>query len=342
MFIPSKEPPKNALLPPPSGHYLIYGWAQSYFTRKLEAAMIFYRAPYEIKRIRPENQSEIRTRSGTHQIPVLHTPENWMIADTTPLISLLDARYPQRRLFPSGAMGVLVQIVEDYFDEWIARTAVHWRWAYSENHESLSMDAADGDRAAAEALLQWGLRVCRATGVDSDIQKNAAEAEYLRLMDAMESQLSTTPYLLGQRPTAVDCSVLGGLRAHFNHDPAPRQIIHAAYPRTIHWCEESADLWSGNGALNTLSEPGDFVKTLLREIATAFKPFVLANKTALEKNQKAFVINLYGEDVSYLTRPYVEQSRQLIMQRIEQSLSGEDKALIIDWLKQNDLAALYV
>ena len=342
MFLPSKKELKNVLLGPINNTYIIYGWSQSYFTRKLEAALIFYRASYELKRISPENQAEIRTRSGTHQIPVLHTPENWMLADTTPLIELLDARYPHRALFPNDVMGVVVQILEDYFDEWIARTSVHWRWAYPENHALLSMDATNGDELAAEALRDWGVRVCRATGVDSDIQRTAAEKEYLRLMCAMESQLSKTAYLLGGRPTAVDCIVLGGLRAHFNHDPAPRRVIHNTYPVTINWCEEKAELWQGEGALCTLKDPTDFVKAVLHEIITTYKPFVLANKTALQHNQKAFVINTYGEDVSYLARPYVEQSRQMIKERIDQRLSSQDKCLIVNWLQENELAELYV
>ena len=60
------------------GKYTIYGGELSYFTRKLEAAMLFYGADFEIK---PKRDPSIEMRSGTHQVPVLHTPENWMIAD---------------------------------------------------------------------------------------------------------------------------------------------------------------------------------------------------------------------------------------------------------------------
>jgi hypothetical protein len=65
--------------------YTVYGSDFSYFTRKLEAAMIFYGAHFEMLPKPPEAEA----RSGTHQVPVLHTPENWMIADSTPLLHLL-------------------------------------------------------------------------------------------------------------------------------------------------------------------------------------------------------------------------------------------------------------
>ena len=80
MFIPDKNDLGCHLSPPPIGRYYVYGWKQSYFTRKLEAAMTFYGAHYESRRIDQSMKQEVRYRSGTHQIPVLHTAENWMIA----------------------------------------------------------------------------------------------------------------------------------------------------------------------------------------------------------------------------------------------------------------------
>ena len=83
--------------------------------------MKFYGAEFEMKGKTPELREEIEHRSGTHQVPVLQTPENRMIADTTPLMTMLDGHFPRRRLFPPGPLGVLVHVVEEYFDEWIAR-----------------------------------------------------------------------------------------------------------------------------------------------------------------------------------------------------------------------------
>lgn len=34
----------------------------------------------------------LTARAGTRQMPVLITPENWCIADTTPILALLDGR----------------------------------------------------------------------------------------------------------------------------------------------------------------------------------------------------------------------------------------------------------
>jgi len=308
--------------------YTIYGGELSYFSRKLEAAMIFYGAEFEFAPKIPDAEQ----RSGTHQVPVLHTPENWMIADTTPLMQMLDGRFPSRRLFPTGPVGVLVQVVEEYFDEWIARTMVHYRWHHEESAKFASERMGGGNPQAAAAIRNWGPRACRATGTDSEHQQQMAEAEYERILDALDEQLKQTRYALGDRPSAVDCILLGGIRAHTNMDPTPKRLL-ARYPEIVSWADERADGWEGDGALAPFPESTPFAQFVLREMLTTYVPFVSGNREALTAGAKAFHANIYEEEVSYLTRPYPEQSRQMIQSRIEEQLTDVEREQVIGWLQ---------
>jgi glutathione S-transferase len=312
--------------------YTIYGGELSYFTRKLEAAMIFYGADYELK---PKDDPLIETRAATHQVPVLLTPENWMIADTTPLLRMLDGRFPSRAMFSSGELGVLVHVLEEYFDEWIARTMVHYRWHYPESAEFAALRMSNGNREAAERVLSWGPRACRATGTDSETQQRAAEDEYVRLLEAAESQLSKTAYLLGDRPTALDCVVLGGLRAHTNMDPVPKRVV-ADYPTVVDWAERRADTWDGGGTLASFPGSTPFARHVLGEMADTYMPYALANRDARTAGAKAFHAFIYGEDVSYLSRPYPEQSRQMLVGRIDE-LAEDQRADVRAWLGEHGL-----
>lgn len=317
-----------------SQQYIIYGGELSYFTRKLEAAMIFYGAEFEMRSKNPDNSQEIEHRSGTHQVPVLHTPENWMIGDTTPLMQLLDGRFPGREMFPSGPLGILTQIVEEYFDEWIARTMVHYRWHYEENALFASEKMGAGNAEAAARIRNWGPRACRATGTESEQQQQQAEAEYMRIMAAMEAQLQETKYMLGDRPTAVDCVLLGGLRAHTNMDPTPKRAI-AKYERVVRWTEGTADQWDGKGELPAFPQSTPFIQFVLDEMRTTYVPYVLENANAIAAGAKAFHVNIYGEDVSYLCRPYPEKSRQMINDKILNQLVTNDRGSVSSWL--NDI-----
>ena len=318
-------------------HYVIYGGELSYFTRKLEAALEFYGADFELQPKDATNAATIEARAGTHQVPVLHTPENWMIGDTTPLLHLLDERFPQRRLFPDGPLGVLTQIVEEYFDEWIARTMVHYRWHYPDSAQFASQRMGRGDPQVAARLRDWGPRACRATGTDSPHQQRSAEAEYLRTLEAIDRQLGASRYLLGDRPTAVDCIVLGGLRAHTNMDPDPQRVV-AGFPRIVDWSQRHD--WDGDGALAPFPVATPFARFVLDEMRSTYLPYALGNRDAQAAGAKAFHVTTYGEDVSYLSRPYPELSRRMIVERIAQ-LPERERRATSSWLTEVDLAACF-
>jgi len=190
-------------------------------------------------------------------------------------------------------------------------------------------------------MVIWGGKVCRATGVSSEIQKREAENEYHRIMVAVEEQLTQTPFLLGDRPTAVDCIVLAGLRAHFLYDPAPKKALYDKYPSAVRWVEEGSKNWDGSGSIPDFPETTSFGQFVLNEMKTTYMPYALSNSRALAQKEKAFIVNVYGEDVSYLARPYIEQSRQMIVNKIKNDLSGEDQQAVIDWLTDIGLAEAF-
>ncbi len=328
--------------------YTVYGMELSLFTRKLEAAVTFYGAPFVRKPKTHDNRKEIEHRSGTHQVPVLQTPENWMIGDTTPLLMMLDNRYPARAMFPDGPLGVLVHVVEEFLDEWVERVMVHYRWHYEESTrfaaERITRATMPGANEAAivetlqnAPIAEWGKRACRATGTASEQQQQAAEAEYKRILDAVDQQLRQTPYLLGMRPCAVDTIVLGGLRAHTYMDPTPKKTV-SQYPRIVEWCEQGADQWDGNGELAPFPESTPFAQMILSEMPTIYRPYILANAQAQANGDKAFVVTTYEEEVSYLSRPYPELSRQMIVNRIANQINGQERQAVQEWLATVDLA----
>ena len=324
-------------------NYTLYGSELSLFTRKLASALVWYGVPFERQPKTSLTYAEIDRRSGTHQMPALLTPENWMLADTTPIMIALDVRFPARAMFPGGPLGVLVHLVEEFFDEWVARVMVHYRWHYAASanfavermtREFLpEANAADLAAAVARAPLpQWGLRACRATGTASASQQRAVEAEYESLLKAISDQLGITRFLLGDRPCAVDAIVLGGLLAHTYMDPDPIKVVER-YPRVVSWCTREARAWDGLGDLAPFPASTPFAQTVLSAMTTTYRPFILANAKAQAEGAKAFVVTTYGEEVSYLARPYPERSRQMIVARMRHQLDDSQRASVNAWLQ---------
>ena len=315
------------------GKYTYYGHDLSYFSRKLESALIFYGADFETVQVNLGIPTEeARKRAGTHVIPVLETPEGWALWDTTPIMRMLDGRFAPQ-MFPQDELGLLVHIIENFLDEWLGRTMVHYRWHYPECANFAAPILGAGDEQIAKGIAAWGLKACRATGVEPPHQQAMAEAEYERILVAVDTQLKQTNYLMGDAPCAVDTVILGGLRAHTMVDPVPSRLVDK-FPRVQEWATigGGADAWDGSGSLT-----GDtgFARFMLEEMQTAFVPFALANRKALDADEKVFTANVYDEDVSYLARPYPEKACQMVSEHIAQ-LGAED------YVTSLGLGALYL
>ncbi|MFP6682750.1 MAG: glutathione S-transferase family protein [Gammaproteobacteria bacterium] len=312
--------------------YTIFGSPISLFTRKLEAALELYGAPFIVERKDDGNREALEQRSGTHQIPVLKTSENWMLADTTPILMLLDSRFSQRRLFPPGPLGVLVHIIEEVLDEWTARVMVHYRWHYDDNTQAVVRELLKREVTVKEArnfpLAQWGLRACRATGTEMATQQTVAEREYLGILTALQTQLQETQFSLGDRPCAADAILIGGLRGHTNNDPIPDL---SEFPTVLEWDKQVSRYNGTNGNWDAFPGSTPFAKHMLKLAREQYKPFIIGNRKAIASGDKAFTVTTYGEKVSYLCRPYPERSRQMIVNRICQ-LERDDRGAVIEWL----------
>jgi len=140
---------------------------------------------------------------------------------------------------------------------------VHYRWHYPASAKFAAQRMANGNPEVVKRMLDWGPRACRATGTDSAQQRDAAEAEYLRILQAAETQL--------------------------------------------------------------FDAPTDFALHVLGEMASTYSPYVLANRDAQHVGAKAFHVEIYGEDASYLSRPYPEASRNRVIKRIKKLDSKQSR-----------------
>lgn len=285
--------------------YVLYGSKLSFFTQKLWAALAWYFPDcYIFSQKGPSNSKQIEIRSGTHQVPVLETPEGWIINDTTPIFHLLQPRILAAHgpisasLYPSGITGAICMLMEEYFDEWSARWTIHTRWNKEESakHASRSMARSSVGStinenqvdAIARTIAGWGKRVVRAIGVKSKIQQRAAEEELLRIYTALDKHLENHQFILGAAPCAVDAVLVGGLRAHFLEDPWPKNKF--AHLLRLKAYMETRDTWNCNINYHQNQEKQQieldpknlptFIKLILEEM-NVYKQFVLGNREAL-------------------------------------------------------------
>ncbi|MEM8771725.1 MAG: glutathione S-transferase family protein [Pseudomonadota bacterium] len=224
---------------------VLYGGELSYFTGKARAYLNWKGVDYEERlATRDVYKNIIVARIGYPMIPVLVTPEDEIIQDTTEIIDHFEARDPESSVFPAGPRQRLAaHLLELYGDEWLVIPAMHYRWAHNRDFaygEFGKLAAPDADEATqveagkkAATRFEGAVALLGATAEMAD----AVEASYLALLDEMNAHFSEHDYLFGSRPSVGDFGLIGPLYAHLYRDPASGEIMKERAPAVARWVE---------------------------------------------------------------------------------------------------------
>ncbi|NND67204.1 MAG: glutathione S-transferase family protein [Halioglobus sp.] len=226
------------------GEYELVGNELSMFTRKLEAQLRFQHIPWRWHFKTFERAPDIEARAGTHFIPVLRTPEKWLIHDTIALGPLLNDRFSETPVIPATPIQrALCFVLEDVFNHWLGRVAVHTRWCYPDNvswvgprfgansvldrsiEEPLSDEEIEELTPIGKMMYEnFGKNVCEYNGVGPD-QEESVRADYTRMMTVLAGHFAAHKFLLGDRPCLADFALAGASKAHFITDPVPLEWL---------------------------------------------------------------------------------------------------------------------
>ena len=222
------------------GEYQLIGNQYSMFTRKLEAQLRFQDIPWRYQFKTLDSTPAIEQRAGTHFIPVLTTPEKWMIHDTIAIGPMLNDRFSRTPVIPATPLQrSACFILEDFFNHWLGRTAVHTRWCYPNNvdwigkqfainlilNRSIAEETTDEELEPFSGMGEqikdsFGMKACINTGAGPD-QGDAVKGDFDKLLTALNQHLSQHRFLLGDRPCLADFALAGACKAHFIADPEP-------------------------------------------------------------------------------------------------------------------------
>lgn len=278
------------------GEYQLIGSELSFFTRKLEAQLRFQRVPYRWLFKTHERRAELETRAGTHFIPLLQTPENWILNDTIALGSMLDQRFADNPVIPQTPLQrASCFILEDAFNHWLGRSCVHSRWCYPDNvkwvgprfganmmldrsiDQPLSNQELQQLSSVGEAMYQgFGKAACEYNGIGPD-QGSAVKADFQLMLEALGQHFSEHKFLLGARPCLADFALAGAFKAHYLCDPEPvswlgehRQMLTDYTEYFFSHDPIDADDWQANDELPaTLGVILDYIQCSYLQFATA-------------------------------------------------------------------------
>jgi glutathione S-transferase len=292
-----------------NNNYRLVGRPESGYTLKVQSALRFKEVRFEWMD-RFKNEAIYQQHAKVQLIPLLLLADGSTMHDSTPILEMLEAKYPEFSMHPlDPALRFLSEVLEEYGDEWINKLIFHYRWGYPADWQSRGTSISNGvieSRSlgwAAHFILPFVKRrlIKRMLPRMALAGANANNAPILtqsfaQLTDLLEVHLQNRLYLFGERPAFGDFGLLGQMwQAHT--DPNCGKILTERTPLVVAWIKR----------MDHPRVEGDFetLKTTLQPIfAHQIAPYFLAWNDA---NAKAFAASNKQTELQMGKRRYYQK-----------------------------------
>lgn len=232
-------------------------------------------------------------RTGVRYIPVLHTPDDEVLQDTTAIIDALEARHPEPSAYPTTPRQHLAALLLELFgDEWLLIPAMHYRWNFPEVnlpfiHDEFGTMAFPWFPRSIRRLL--GKKISARfqgfvprLGITETMQP-AIETAWLGLLNELNRHFSDHNFLLGSCPSIGDFGLIGPLYAHLYRDPYPGALMREHAPAVAAWVERMIASQPADGSFLTEDVLAPTLLPVLERMAREQVPVLVDTEKRLAK-----------------------------------------------------------
>jgi glutathione S-transferase len=327
------------------GTYTLVGQELSMFTRKLEAQLRYQAIPYQWRYKTLEQAQAIEARAGTRFVPLLETPDGWVLNDTIAIGPMLHERFSETPVIPAApAQRGACFVLEDFFNHWFPRHALHTRWCYPHNVaaagrnfginlllgksiDSVLSEAEEQQVAGTGQMMldAFGAMACEVQGAGPG-QKAAVQADFHRIMDMLGDHFEEHNFLLGERACLADFALLGPSLAHFLLDPEPRSWLGKRVPMLEAYVER---VWAGSGSDSkwlAQDEIPESLNPLFEHVRKTYQRFAASSIEAADRGEKFFTLDLGDGPFTARSMKRLNKVRQHVGDEL-QRCNAQDSAL---------------
>ena len=315
--------------------WIFMGVDRSHFSGKLRPALRYKQIHYV--EYAPD-MGAIMRRTGVGFVPVLITPEDEMLQDTTDIIDVLEQRFAEPALLPPAPADlVLCRLFELYADEFFPTVSMRTRWAYPENEAELrrAFAAFSGALERGDAVADLMSSYLPMLGVTSTTIP-AIDAHTDDMLAALCRHFADHPFLLGERMSLADCALMGPLYAHLYLDRVTRKKLYDDAIEVCMWIErcnrpesDAMGGWFGGEYPDTLMDVlnliGQDAVPMMSALDEAFDAWAAQNATAgmeVPRGVGEYVSEIRGLPLTAGVRGYVPWK----IQRLRDAFDGTDGA----------------
>ena len=331
--------------------WVFMGVDRSHFSAKLRPVLRFKKVHHVEY---PPDMGLIQARTGVAFIPILISPNDETLQDTTDIIDVLETQIPDPAIIPNGPDRVVARLFELYGDEFFPLVSMRTRWVYPENNQELrrAFAAFSGSAERGEKTADLMSSFLPALGI-TDETIPAIDAHTEELLSLLSSHFEQHNFLLGDRLSLADCALMGPLYAHLYLDRVTRaQLYDTALPVCM-WIErcnrpvpEQMGAWFNGDYPVTLQAIFDLlsrdVVPMLSASHAAFSAWVTQEGQSgmeLPRGVGPYQWLLRGTTVNAMVRSYVSWKLQRLAEA-QQSLDSNAQAQTRELFQQMEALPL--
>ena len=296
--------------------YRIFGSELSPYSVKVRSFFRFKGIEHTWIPRSPTVQAEFQKYAKLPLVPLVVTPKDEGLQDSTPILERIEAAHHEPSVVPDDpALAFVSALLEEYGDEWGNKWMFHYRWRYQPDAWSTAeriaqqMMGAEGTLAVAQARAAVAERMLGRRGFvgSNDKTQPLIEASFKKAAALLDAHLATRPYVLGARPSMADFGLWGQLYEAAT-DPTPGALLRASAPNVMAWVKRMLSP-KVEGSFETLAALSPTLMPLLKEeVADLFLPWSEANAQAIERGDKSFTMTLGGSEWTQEPQKYHARS----------------------------------
>jgi len=306
-----------------SNEYRIFGAELSPYSMKVRSYFRYKEIPHTWIVRDETTREESEKYAKLPLIPIVATPAEEGLQDSTPIIEKIEKRHSDPSVHPDDPdLAFVSALLEEYGDEWGNKWMFHYRWAREVDQDSaasrlalLMVPGIEGEAAEGVASMIKQRMVGRVFFVGSN-EQNAPqiEASFQSAIEILEAHLANRSYLFGARPAFADFALFGQLYCAWT-DPTPGGILREKTPHVCAWIERMLNP-TIEGGFETWDQLIPTLKPLLeQEVGRLFLPWSDANAKALAEGAQEFTVDLGGKAWTQAPQKYHAKSLRNLRER---------------------------
>tara|TARA_B100000029_G_scaffold53154_1_gene48250 strand:+ start:1753 stop:2772 length:1020 start_codon:yes stop_codon:yes gene_type:complete len=302
------------------GNYKVFGVELSPYSVKVRSYFRYKKLDHVWIVRNFEKRSEFNKYAKIPIVPLVVTPDNIALQDSTPLIEKLEKDSLGPKILPEDStLAFLSRMIEEYADEWINKPLFHYRWNYKKDEINASKIISTyftpqilqkipllGTMIVKVISLFVAKRQISRRHWLGTFPENAPiiESSFIRILDLMDNHLKTRPFMFGRKPSIADFGLWGQIY-NLHLDPTPHSLI-IKRESVLSWVKRML-FPKEEGGFETFEQLHPTLMPILEEVAEVYFPWAKANFLAVKERKETFNVKLKGK--TFEQRPIKYQAK---------------------------------